>query len=658
MIFNGFYAATIGSLLFILSGCNSSSFQSDFSSREPAASEPAYYGTPTAIADANAVNVKIAAKFLYRNLNFSDTAGYGLGSVVPSSSAVAIPFVEYHVYDSSLNRIQQGETTTSGIADFKIPKVAGTYTLRVFSRAYNDYVKVSVLQDPYSNTPYSIVKTFTVTTSDLAAGTLDLSSSPVYAEADENISSAIEGGAFNIYFDIVIANEYIRRNIQKNNNGTGVPVADSTKWWVADKVTMFWKAGFNPYTYFGGTDPLSFYVPGEHDLYILGGSSGDVKVSDTDHFDDSIVLHEYGHFLEDTYGRSGSPGGSHSGNFIIDPRLAWSEGWADYLQSAILTGADASENSASEDRIPPTKRYHFYVDTAGYNRTTVDEGLKIAFNLAASGNDSTQPDAVTSDVAGSGIFREVSIARTLYKSTRKTTELYGLAKAGGGVSFVDVWKVFAGENTTGSDRLNPLTYSFRNSTSYPIPNSGLFNWLLSKNGVAGAEWDAILTEEKQNKNTADYAYLLTSNTCAATVLGAAALETGYKMHPVYDPVNHSHQQKNNDFYLYYYDGTNTTLSMTYTESGNAPDLDLILYYGSYVYFEDDYWYAGQTSSFVAKSSRTVGTAEQISLNGLPSGYYILNVKVNAYNKTSAEMSGNSSYKIFKNGSQLCGTEQP
>lgn len=28
------------------------------------------------------------------------------------------------------------------------------------------------------------------------------------------------------------------------------------------------------------------------------------KLADTDHFDDSVIIHEYGHFLEDVYGKS------------------------------------------------------------------------------------------------------------------------------------------------------------------------------------------------------------------------------------------------------------------------------------------------------------------------------------------------------------------
>lgn len=654
MNLRGIMVALVGAMSLLISACNGSSFQgNDFSSRGPASAEPAYYGTPTALADASAVHVTIPAKFLYRTLDFTPgSSTNGLSSV--ASTGVPIPFAEFHIYDSAGNRIQQGETTTNGIADFKIPKTAGTYTIKVFSRALNDYLKISVLEDIYANTPYSISSTFTIDSTDISNGSKDLTSSPLVAQADESLSSKIEGAAFNIYFDILIANEYIRRNIGKNGATAGVPSSDTNLWWVADKVTVYWKAGFNPYTYFGSNAPLSFYSSGTGKLYILGGVNGDVKKSDTDHFDDSVILHEYGHFLEDTYGHSESPGGSHTGNFIIDPRLAWSEGWANYFQAAVLTGADAFDAGASEARMPTNKRYNYYVDTYGYKGSGT-YGVNIAFNLAEVGTNASY-DAVGTHPQDTGVFREVSIARTLYKSTRSTSARYPdsiSSNKGGGVAFTNIWKTFSGEDTAGYTRTNPRPYSFNNRAKYPLPNAGLFNWLLSQNGVSGTEWTSILTEERQTLGTKDYAYYLAPNTCSATTFTNSTSE---KAMTVDDPVVHSDLQMNNDFYLYYHNGSTTTLSLDYTTSGTAMDLDLILYYGSYIYFEDTYWYAGKSSQYIAAQSRHAGTgSEQITLSGLPAGYYLLNVKINMYNKNP--QTGTASYTIKKDGAQLCGSEQ-
>ncbi|MGE9745197.1 hypothetical protein [Bdellovibrio bacteriovorus] len=654
MTLNRMMAGFISAWTLILTACGGGGLEGgDFSSNAPASPEPTYYGKPTEMDAAQSVTVTLPTKFLYRGLSFTPgSSTNGLTNVVATGDAVPISFAEFHIYDTSGTRIQQGETDTDGIATFKIPKTAGTYTFKVFSRAYNDYLKVSILADIYANTPHYAAKSFSITAGDITTGTLDLTSSPVYAEANESTSSRIEGGAFNIMYNILLANEYIRRNIGKNNGG--IPSTNTNLWWVADKVTVFWKAGFNPYSYFGSNSPLSFYSPGERKLYILGGVNGDVKSSDTDHFDDSVILHEYAHFLEDVYGNSGSPGGSHTGNFVIDARLSWSEGWANYFQAAVLSGADAAYNNADENRAPTDPRYHYYVDTYGYRASGNTAGVSISFNLWQDGTAASY-DNTSADLAGTGTFREVSVSRALYKATRDDMAEYESTKFGGGMDFSKVWMTFAGEDTAGHKKSNPVTTSLVNTSVYPIPSVGLFNNLLSRN-VAGAtaKWDAILAEEKQSKTTKDYAFYLGETTCSDITFTVGKEE---QLMTARDSVKRLDQQVNNDFYLYYHDGNSTTLSLEY--SSTKLNLDLILYKKDYVYFEDAYWYGGYSSDYIVKQSRseTVGTTESISTSGLSAGYYLLIVKINAYNKTASQMNTNATYRIKKGGTVICGTER-
>ncbi|UXR65571.1 hypothetical protein EZJ49_04815 [Bdellovibrio bacteriovorus] len=646
-------AAILCGCSILLSGCGSGNGfegRDDSSSSEPASNEPPYYGKPTDIDNADAVTVTVPAIFRYRGLSFSPgVSTNGLTNVV--NEGMAIAFAEFHIYDASGTRIQQGETTTDGTAEFKIPKTEGTYTIKVFSRAQNSFLKVSILKDIYGNTPHFASLDFTITASDITAGTKDLTSTPVIAQADENLYPGLEGGAFNIMYNILLANEYIRRNISKNIMVSGVPSADPDKWWVADKVTVYWKAGFNPYSYFGSNSPLSFYSPGDRKLFILGGVSGDVKSSDTDHFDDSVILHEYGHFLEDVYGNSASPGGSHNGNFVIDARLAWSEGWANYLQAAVLTGADAASLGIDESRVPDEVRYHYYVDTYGY-KGNAKSGVSISFNLWENGATASMDNTGGSDLEGTGTFREVSVSRTLYKTTRKNDAVYSGANTGAGVAFADIWKTFSGEDTSGHRKnSNPLATSLVNLTKYPIPNVGLFNYLLSQNINANSKWDTILTEEKQSKTTKDYAYNLTATggSCPTTfTVGTKELSLG--------GLARSNQQVNNDFYLFYYDGSGGTLAMTYTST--LLNLDLILYKKDYIYFEDAHWYAGYSSPYIVRQSRSASsTTESISLSGLAAGYYVINVKINAYNKENYQMSSSATYSLTRNGVALCGSER-
>ncbi len=75
--------------------------------------------------------------------------------------------------------------------------------------------------------------------------------------------------------------------------------------------------------------------------YFTRGTRGEIFVLghrpvDSDEFDDFIILHEYGHYLAHNFSRDDSPGGDHSGTQRLDPRLAFSEGWASYFACAAL----------------------------------------------------------------------------------------------------------------------------------------------------------------------------------------------------------------------------------------------------------------------------------------------------------------------------------
>ncbi len=654
----------LGPFVLLLAGCGGLQ-GTDLSSLGPATPEPTYYGKPTDYSSVTTASVRIAARFRYRTLSFNPSlpnksSSNGLFGI----SSQVIPYAEFHIYDSGGNRIQQGETSVTGIVDFVIPRTAGTYTLKVFSRAMNNYLQASVLQDIYNNQPHAISKTFAIAGSTTS---LDLSSDPVYAEADENISSGLEGGAFNIYYNIWLANQYIRTAIGKTDTTS---FSDPHKWWVADKVSAYWKKGFNPYAYVvaNSTSPLSYYSPGQSKLYILGGVNGNVKTADTDHFDNSVILHEYGHFLEDRYGFSSSPGGSHDGNFVIDPRLAWSEGWANYFQAAVRSYNDSS----SDGDIPNSSASYFYVDTFGYKSSTSDSGggISIAFNLNQDGTNASYDNISGSAPSGEGVFREVSIARSLYKFTRKATVTYATSKYGGGIPFADIWKTFSGEDATHHKTTTILANSLRNANTYPLPNAGLFNKLLNLNlSVGPTNMNSIISEEKSLANESEYGARVTAggSSCSKNLSGIQEAYLG--------SIPRSSQIRNNDFFLYIHSGAANTLSLEYrqlsggsydcTNTSCVMDLDLILYRVSltspYTYFED-YYIGTYSSADIVSQKRTVSSLEEqsggyryerISMGSVPAGAYLINVKLNAYNKGGPVLDGTVQYNLRLGSQYLC-----
>jgi hypothetical protein len=75
----------------------------------------------------------------------------------------------------------------------------------------------------------------------------------------------------------------------------------------------------------------SHYAPSEGEIYILGKAG-----IDTDEFDAHVIVHEWGHYFEDKLSRADSPGGPHGGGDILDPRLAFGEGYGNALASMLL----------------------------------------------------------------------------------------------------------------------------------------------------------------------------------------------------------------------------------------------------------------------------------------------------------------------------------
>ena len=66
---------------------------------------------------------------------------------------------------------------------------------------------------------------------------------------------------------------------------------------------------------------------------------GDAEV-DTDEYDESVIVHEWGHYFQSILSRDDSVGGSHGGGDLLDMRVAFSEGWAN-AYSGLATARDA-----------------------------------------------------------------------------------------------------------------------------------------------------------------------------------------------------------------------------------------------------------------------------------------------------------------------------
>lgn len=515
---------------------------------------------------------------------------------------------EVLIQNSSGTILQCGALADDGTVTLNIPRTAGTYTLVVNSRANTAAVKASVLNNSTSMTPYSITTNFTLVGNEV---TLDVTTLPIATH-----NGTIKGGAFNILDQIYESNIYIRTQSHVAPEGSCV-APRCTSFLAANKVRVFWTPGLSPAAYFGQpTKATSFFIAADEPdygmatgIYLLGGINGST-CADTDHFDNSVIIHEYGHFLEKDQSRGDSPGGSHNGNSVIDPRLAWSEGWANFLQGAVRGEID-------------------YTDTVG-NISCTSYGLGVSLDL----EDATALTPGSHDYmgpgtfAGEGIFREVSVARTLWDSMSGA----GTDTFGANLGFKYLWYVFS-DSTSG----------FKSSNTH-FRNIGYFNQVLSAivPGGNASDYSDVLDNEYQLASTKEYANPVTitaqPTACAVSISSIAGV-TNYA--------------RTNDFFQYWYDGnpTNGNITLRYTRTGgSASDLDLWV-------FREGHILGGRTAAdglvgvSETETSTAVSGVENVSLSGYPAGFYM--IQVVAYGSYTA--TANYYLELSTGGRRLCPT---
>jgi hypothetical protein len=201
----------------------------------------------------------------------------------------------------------------------------------------------------------------------------------------------------------------------------------------------------------------SHYDPSTNQLYILGKL--DV---DTDEYDNHVIVHEWGHFLEYNLSRSDSKGGSHSFGNEKDMSLAFGEGWGNAV-SAMAFDPDV-----------------YYSDTSGVRQQS---GFQI--NL----EDSTITGITDTH---KGWFSEISIQEILYDIYDSTNEAGDNLSLGMG-PILDV--------LTGYQKTTPAATSiFTFVHGLELANAGLttnLNTLLANKNIA-AITDAYGSGETNN----------------------------------------------------------------------------------------------------------------------------------------------------------------
>lgn len=592
-----FYGQLLWAAVFVstLLGCGEKKIINTIDNR----TSPTYAGPPEEAYCSNVavfldpVTITGTADFQYRV-----ASGAGLSTI--QGGTKPIRYAEVRAKSSAGTVVQCGETDIDGNFSLDLPKNTGTYTVEVNSRGFNSYVRATVFNKPEFNKFYSITTSVSSSAS-TSVGTMT---------APATVAGNVIAGAYNIFDQIVAANIYLRTEVTSGDCAT----LGCTAFTVAPKVNAYWEVGFNPGTYVGTSSGLSFYIPGYSRLFILGGINGNTTTSDTDHFDNSIILHEYGHFLEDQVFVSDSPGGPHDGDSIIDPRLAWSEGWGNFFQAAVLNDARYIDTSGNADGFTQAIFNVNLENNSGINQ----------LDVPSAGDDNSKGYGTN----GEGNFREFSVTRFLWDVIDPNVDAESIENG-----FAEIWA-----NLTDTSGWMASKWKFQ--------DLGLFHKLQDVRSTR-TDWASVRSIERQVASRKEYAqYLVPDNGCLDSDFVVTLTPGGISGNPSIDYF------RDYDFYYLSFSGTtSSSLTMEYEDANGVlssakTDLDLrLLNSNGRINNANDI--VAQNIASNANANITSKETTALTLSNVPAGTYLLQVFV--WNGLGDPVR----YNLRLNGVKLC-----
>ena len=578
---------------------------------------PAYIGTPeTPYCEEKRayfpfIVIQGRAKYEKREVFFREDSSGGLGDIVENP----IRRAEIRVINSKSQVVQCAETDNEGYFAFTLPPSEEKHFVFINSRAYNQYAKVSVLDSPEQKNSYFL--------SWMVQPRINQNLGTIVATAK---GEKVLGGAFNILDQIIRANEFIKENIMepfRNNSSTIHPAllqhinrefSHCIHTFPLPKVEIYWQAGFNPQSYYSSTTSKSFYIINSQGrCFISGGIGGreQVNYTDGDHYDDTIIIHEYAHHINNFCSNVDAPSvDSHNGNAVIDPRLAFEEGWANFFQAAVR----------GEDN---------YIDTFGNSdgMTGFKLNIPIDFSEAREWCANNQfPGCDFPQNPHEGNFREFSITRIMWDAFNEIPD-----------SFLQTWLGL----TSDSAFINKV-HAYR--------SVGLL-YLLTDffNPEQTSEWERLRTKHNHIGNRKEFGQKLIpeeEDSCSSRP---------FTITPSSTPNSQSHLLLDNDFYQYSHPSDSPfQLELNYITPGTEgfkANLDLYVYQ-EYERISDSKGLVGHSRNRI-QGERSDPELERITLSSLKAGHYLINVRVSTDEGIGVDPGGQTQYGFKINDKRLC-----
>ena len=156
----------------------------------------------------------------------------------------------------------------------------------------------------------------------------------------------------------------------------------------------------------------------------IGRFPGETVQVDTDEFDRGVVIHEWGHFFEDELSRSDSIGGRHVIPGVVEPRVAFGEGWG-YAIGAIGGGdpivCDTGHPSSTGSDLN-METWLGYGTRGFFNEMSIAAIIYDLFDTVNDGDD-------TGSVGFGAIYEAMTFdpARTTQRNTEAFTTIFSFA---------------------------------------------------------------------------------------------------------------------------------------------------------------------------------------------------------------------------------------
>lgn len=289
---------------------------------------------------------QVTGRFEYQDRAFSVNGFTGNDPELP------IRFADVEVVQvldgGSTTLLASGSTDANGFFTLQVAETTTRNVMvRVVSTSTQHGLPIRVLETP-SGMPVAV--TTSVFTDHPPNQNIDFSSQPILAQQFQG------GEYFNIFDQAVVAMDFIK-------------AMDGEHPTPSQSLTLYWRNGNS----FG-----TFFNSGQRAVYLLG------EPSDSDGYDDSVILHEIGHYMEFVLADSDNNGGPHQLNGCYEPELTWSEGFGTAFQNIVRAWQGLDRPDIYVDTTgqpgPGRVRISYEVETPSTGR--LGHGNEVAVNAA------------------------------------------------------------------------------------------------------------------------------------------------------------------------------------------------------------------------------------------------------------------------------------